>query len=154
ITFAVIKNAFDTIVDEMAHNVMRTARSHIVREVLDFSTTLCDPHGNIVAQANTAAIQLGAVPDAVEAVCKRFGNDFDEGDVVIMNDPYEGGMHLPDIFMLKPIFYRGKIEGFSVVVAHHCDMGGRVPGSNASDSTEVFQEGLRVAPLKLYEKGK
>ncbi len=153
ITFAVIKNAFDTIVDEMAYNVMRTARSHIVREVLDYSTTLCDRHGRIVAQAKTVALHLGAVPDAIEAVQAAFGDDFAPGDVVIMNDPYEGGMHLPDIFMFKPVFFADRLQGFTVVVAHHCDMGGRVPGSNASDSTEIFQEGFRVPPLKLYERG-
>lgn len=153
ITFAVIKNAFDTIVDEMAYNVMRTARSHIVREVLDYSTTLCDRQGRIVAQAKTVALHLGAVPDAITAVQAAFGDDFAPGDVVIMNDPYEGGMHLPDIFMFKPVFFEDRLQGFTVVVAHHCDMGGRVPGSNASDSTEIFQEGFRVPPLKLYERG-
>jgi len=153
ITFAVVKNAFDTIVDEMAYNVMRTARSHIVRDVLDYSTTLCDRHGNIVAQAKTVALHLGAVPDAIAAVLAAYGDDFSPGDAVIMNDPYEGGMHLPDIFMFKPVFFEGRLEGFTVVVAHHCDMGGRVPGSNASDSTEIFQEGFRIPPLKLYEKG-
>ncbi len=153
ITFAVIKSALDTIVDEMAYNVMRTARSHIVRDVLDYSTTLCDRYGNIVTQARTVALHLGAVPDAIAAVLARYGDDFAPGDVVIMNDPYEGGMHLPDIFMFKPIFFEDRLEGFSVVVAHHCDMGGRVPGSNASDSTEVYQEGFRIPPLKLYRQG-
>jgi N-methylhydantoinase B len=153
ITFAVIKSALDTVVDEMAYNVMRTARSHIVRDVLDYSTTLCDRHGNIVSQARTVALHLGAVPDAIAAVLARYGDDFAAGDVVIMNDPYEGGMHLPDIFMFKPIFFDDKLEGFAVVVAHHCDMGGRVPGSNASDSTEIYQEGFRIPPLKLYRKG-
>lgn len=153
ITFAVIKNAFDTIVDEMAYNVMRTARSHIVRDVLDYSTTLCDRQGRIIAQAKTVALHLGAVPDAIEAVQAAFGDDLYPGDVVIMNDPYEGGMHLPDIFMFKPVFLEDRLQGFTVVVAHHCDMGGRVPGSNASDSTEIFQEGFRVPPLKLYERG-
>ncbi len=153
ITFAVIKNAFDTIVDEMAYNVMRTARSHIVRDVLDYSTTLCDQKGRIIAQAKTVALHLGAVPDAIEAVRAAFGDDLHPGDVVVMNDPYEGGMHLPDIFMFKPVFFEERLSGFTVVVAHHCDMGGRVPGSNASDSTEIFQEGFRVPPLKLYERG-
>jgi N-methylhydantoinase B len=153
ITFAVIKNALDTIVDEMAYNVMRTARSNIVRDVLDYSTTLCDRAGNIVAQAKTVALHLGAVPDAMEAIQACFGDRIYPGDVIILNDPYEGGMHLPDIFMFKPIFFHDQLEGFAVVIAHHCDMGGRVPGSNASDSTEIYQEGFRVPPLKLYERG-
>jgi N-methylhydantoinase B len=154
ITFAVVKSALDSIVDEMAFTVMRTARSPIVRDVLDYSTTLCDAEGNIIAQAKTVALHLGAVPDAIESVLRLYRDDFQPGDVIIMNDPYEGGMHLPDIFMFKPIFLEDRLQGFSVVVAHHCDMGGRVPGSNASDSTEIFQEGLRIAPLKLYEAGR
>ncbi len=153
ITFAVLKNALDTIVDDMAYAVMRTARSPIVRDVLDYSVTICDRHGRILSQAKTVALHLGAVPDAIDVVMSRFGQDLVPGDVVILNDPYAGGMHLPDIFMFKPVFFRGDLCGFMVVIAHHCDVGGRVPGSNASDSTEIFQEGLRIPPMKLFERG-
>ena len=153
ITFAVIKNALDTIVDDMAYAVMRTARSPIVRDVLDYSVTISDRRGRILSQAKTVALHLGAVPDAIDVVIARFGETVAPGDVIILNDPYEGGMHLPDIFMFKPIFVAGRLQGFSVVIAHHCDVGGRVPGSNASDSTEIFQEGLRIPPMKLYDKG-
>ncbi len=73
--------------------------------------------------------------------------------MIVLNDPYAGGMHLPDIFMIKPAFAGERLLGFAVVIAHHCDMGGRVPGSNASDSTEIFQEGLRIPPMKLYDRG-
>ena len=153
ITFAVIKNGLDTIVDDMAYTVMRTARSPIVRDVLDYSATICDARGRILAQAKTVALHLGAVPDAVIAVLDEFGDDLFDGDVIILNDPYAGGMHLPDIFMFKPIFHEQALQGFAVVIAHHSDVGGRVPGSNASDSTEIFQEGLRIPPLKLYAAG-
>lgn len=153
ITLAVIKSALDTIVDDMAYAVMRTARSSIVRDVLDYSVTLCDRQGRILSQAKTVALHLGAVPDAMEVVLARFAHDLHPGDVVVLNDPYQGGMHLPDIFMFKPIFTGERLLGFAVVIAHHCDVGGRVPGSNASDSTEIFQEGLRIAPMKLYERG-
>ncbi len=154
ITFAVIKSGLDTIVDDMAYAVMRTARSPIVRDVLDYSVTLCDASGRILSQAKTVALHLGAVPDAIDVVISRFRDDLFPGDVIILNDPYDGGMHLPDIFMFKPIFAGERLLGFSVVIAHHCDVGGRVPGSNASDSTEIFQEGLRIAPMKLYERGR
>jgi len=153
ITFAVIKSALDTIVDDMAYAVMRTARSPIVRDVLDYSVTLCDAKGRILSQAKTVALHLGAVPDAMDVIIERFRGDMFPGDVIVLNDPYDGGMHLPDIFMFKPIFSGERLLGFSVVIAHHCDVGGRVPGSNASDSTEIFQEGLRIAPMKLYERG-
>lgn len=153
ITFAVIKAALDTIVDDMAYAVMRTARSPIVRDVLDYSVTLCDSKGRILSQAKTVALHLGAVPDAMDVIMAQFAGDLLPGDVIVLNDPYAGGMHLPDIFMFKPIFATDRLIGFAVVIAHHCDMGGRVPGSNASDSTEIYQEGLRIAPMKLYERG-
>lgn len=153
ITFAIIKNALDTMVDDMAYAVMRTARSPIIRDVLDYSVTMCDAQGRILSQAKTVALHLGAVPDAMDVVIKKFAGKLEPGDVVVLNDPYEGGMHLPDIFMFKPIFLEGALQGFSVVIAHHCDVGGRVPGSNAADSTEIFQEGLRIPPMKLYARG-
>lgn len=153
ITLAVVSSALDTIVDEMAYTVMRTSRSPLVRDVLDYSCTICDATGRILTQAKTVALHLGAVPDAIEAVLEEYGGTFVPGDIVILNDPYQGGMHLPDIFMFKPIFAGDTLHGFAVVITHHCDMGGRVPGSNAADSTEIFQEGLRIPPLKLYEAG-
>ncbi|MEX3960468.1 hydantoinase B/oxoprolinase family protein [Trinickia sp. EG282A] len=137
----------------MAFAVMRTARSPIIRDVLDYSVTLCDAAGRILAQAKTVALHLGAVPDAVDIVISKFAATCKPGDVIILNDPYEGGMHLPDIFMFKPIFFETRLQGFAVVIAHHCDVGGRVPGSNAADSTEIFQEGLRIPPTKLYVGG-
>lgn len=154
ITFAVIKNAMDAIVDEVAYTVLRTARSEIVKDVMDYSAAICDREGRMIAQAKTIALHLGAVPEAMDEVLKRFGRDLNPGDAVILNDPYEGGMHLPDIFMFVPFFYKKEIEGFCVVICHHTDMGGRVPGSNASDSTEIYQEGLRIPVLKLYDAGR
>jgi N-methylhydantoinase B len=153
ITFAVIKSALDAIVDEMATAVIRTARSEIIRDVMDYSAALCDAEGRLVAQAKTIAQHLGAVPDAMQSVRREFADDLHPGDVVMMNDPYEGGMHIPDVFLFLPIFVEGGLEAFAVVIGHQTDMGGRVPGSNASDSTEVYQEGLRIPPVKLYERG-
>jgi N-methylhydantoinase B len=154
ITFAVIKNAMDAIVDEVAYTVLRTARSEIVKDVMDYSAAICDRHGQMVAQAKTIALHLGAIPEAMAAVRSRFGTDLQPGDALILNDPYEGGMHLPDIFMFVPFFHGGALEGWCVVICHHTDVGGRVPGSNASDSTEIYQEGLRIPPVKLYEAGR
>jgi N-methylhydantoinase B len=153
ITFAVVKSALDSIVDEMAYAVIRTARSEIIRDVMDYSAALCDAEGRMVAQAKTIAQHLGAVPDAMQSVRREFAGDLHPGDVVVMNDPYEGGMHIPDVFLFMPIFVEGTLEAFAVVIGHQTDMGGRVPGSNASDSTEVYQEGLRIPPVKLYERG-
>ena len=120
---------------------------------MDFSAAICAEDGQMVAQAKTIAQHLGAIPEAMESVLKTFGGNIHDGDVIIMNDPYHGGMHLPDIFMFVPIFFEGKRRAFAVVICHHTDVGGRVPGSNASDSTEIYQEGLRIPPLKLYDQG-
>jgi N-methylhydantoinase B len=153
ITFAVIKSGLDAIADDMAYTVVRIARSEIVKDVMDFSAALCAGDGQMVAQAKTIAQHLGAIPEAMASVLSKFDGDLHDGDVVIMNDPYHGGMHLPDIFMFVPIFYEGNRRAFAVVICHHTDVGGRVPGSNASDSTEIYQEGLRIPPLKLYDRG-
>jgi N-methylhydantoinase B len=153
ITFAVVKSALDAIVDEMAYTVIRTARSEIVKDVMDYSAALCDRQGRMVAQARTIALHLGAVPEAMSAVLEQFEGDLAPGDIVILNDPYEGGMHLPDVFMFMPVFHGGRLEAFAVVIAHQTDMGGRVAGSNASDSTEIYQEGLRIPAVKFHERG-
>ncbi|MGH7400603.1 MAG: hydantoinase B/oxoprolinase family protein [Candidatus Rokuibacteriota bacterium] len=153
ITLAVMKSALDSIVDEMAYTVIRTARSEIIKDVMDYSAALCDAGGRMIAQAKTIAQHLGAIPDAMASVLAEFTGDLHPGDVVAMNDPYQGGMHLPDVFLFMPIFWDGAVEAFAVVIGHQTDMGGRVPGSNASDSTEIYQEGLRLPPIKLYERG-
>ncbi len=153
ITFAVIKNAMDAIVDEVAYTVIRTARSEIVKDVMDYSAAICDAKGEMVAQAKTIAQHLGAIPEAMAAVQAKWSGRLHPGDAVILNDPYSGGMHLPDIFMFYPIFDGTEILAWSVVICHHTDVGGRVPGSNAADSTEIYQEGLRIPPLKLFRAG-
>jgi N-methylhydantoinase B len=153
ITLAVMKSALDSIVDEMAYTVIRTARSEIIKDVMDYSAALCDARGRMIAQARTIAQHLGAIPDAMASVLAEFAGDLRPGDVVAMNDPYQGGMHIPDVFLFMPIFRDGEVEAFAVVIGHQTDMGGRVPGSNASDSTEIYQEGLRLPPIKLYEGG-
>ncbi|HET6307881.1 MAG TPA: hydantoinase B/oxoprolinase family protein, partial [Rhodopila sp.] len=153
IDFAVFKNAMDAIVDEVAFTVLRTARSEIIKDVMDYSAAICDPAGEMVAQAKTIAQHLGAIPEAMRAVQARWAGALQPGDAVIMNDPYSGGMHLPDIFMFYPVFHDGLHLAWVVVICHHTDMGGRVPGSNAADSTEIFQEGLRLPPLRLFHQG-
>src|SRR5262245_15314542 len=153
ITFAVVKNAMDAIVDEVAYTVIRTARSEIVKDVMDYSAAICDANGEMVAQAKTIAQHLGAIPEAMAAVQAKWRGRIDPGDAIIVNDPYSGGMHLPDIFMFFPIFDGASVLAWSVVICHHTDVGGRVPGSNAADSTEIYQEGLRIPPLKLFRNG-
>lgn len=153
ITFEVLRNALAAAADEMALMVMRSARSSVVRELLDFAAALCDRDGRLIAQGLSLPLHLGSIPDAIQVVRQRFGVKIAPGDLIVLNDPFHGGMHLPDIFMFKPIFFEARLEGFAVVVAHHADIGGRVPGGGAADSTEIFQEGLRLPPLKLHVAG-
>jgi N-methylhydantoinase B len=126
----------------------------VLKDNMDFSTAFADAEGKLVAQGLTLPGHLGSIPTALEAVMRRYRDDMEDGDVFIMNDPFDGGMHLPDIFVFKPIYVDGKHMAFSATICHHTDVGGRVAGSNASDSTEIYAEGLRIPPLKLYEAGK
>jgi N-methylhydantoinase B len=148
------KNAVFSIADEMALTVLRTTYSGVLKDNMDYSTALADADGNLVAQGLTLPGHLGSIPTALETVLRRFDGDIGPGDVFIMNDPFDGGMHLPDIFVFKPIFKDGRRLAFAATVCHHTDVGGRVAGSNASDSTEIYQEGLRIPLLKLYAAGR
>jgi N-methylhydantoinase B len=155
ITLEVIRNALASTADEMALIVMRSAYSPVVRDIMDYSTGLCDARGRIIAQGLTLPIQLCSFPRIMRFVHERYGNNLRAGDVFIANDPYgSGGQHLPDIYILKPIFVGDRLIGFATTVAHHTDIGGLVPGSVAIYATEIQQEGLRIPLLKLYEEGK
>jgi N-methylhydantoinase B len=148
-----VKNAIGSVVDEMVLTVVRVAYSSIMKDTMDLSSAFCDRTGRMIAQGLSLPLHLGSIPDAMDAVLAKFPAGLSPGDVVVLNDPYQGGMHLPDIFMFKPVYVDGRLIGYAVLVAHHNDMGGRVPGSSAADSTEIFQEGLRIPILKLYDRG-
>jgi len=162
IQLELIKNALGSIADEMALTIVRTSHSGVLKDNMDFSTALCGADGQMLAQGLTLPIHLGSVPDAMAGILARYPPaTVQPGDIFIMNDPFEGGMHLPDVFIVKPIFvdagHRGEtktLAAFAATVAHQTDVGGRVPGSNASDSTEIFAEGLRIPALKFYEEGR
>lgn len=150
----IVSNALATVADEMATTIFRTAHSAVVRDAMDFSAALCGPTGETIAQAVTIPLQLGSIPNAMRTLFERFGADFRPGDVYIVNDPFDGASHTPDIFVVKPAFADDLLVGFGVTIAHHADLGGRVPGTIACDSTEVFQEGLRIPWVRLYDQGK
>ena len=153
ITREIMQNALASAADEMAMALYRTAYSTIVRDCLDYSTSLCDAEGEMIAQGITIPLHLGSVPFAMETLFKKFAGDMQPGDVFILNDPFDGGMHIPDIFIVKPIFWEDERVGFAVSTAHHLDLGGRLPGSSACDNTEIFQDGFRIPWLKLYHAG-
>ena len=154
ITMEVVRNALSSIADEMALVIMRTAYSSIVRDSMDYSTGLCDRRGRVVAHGLTMALHLGSFPDAMRLLLKEYAGRIDEGDVFVFNDPYvAGGMHLPDVYIIKPIFHEGRHEGFAASLVHQIDMGGIAPGSTAVYASEIFQEGLRLPIIKMYERG-
>src|ERR687892_234540 len=153
IGFELFKNAIFSIADEMALTVMRTTYSGVLKDNMDYSTGFADAEGKLVAQGLTLPGHLGSVPTAMASIMQHYRDDIRPGDVFIMNDPFDGGMHLPDIFVFKPLYHQGERVAFACTVCHHTDVGGRVAGSNASDSTEIYAEGLRIAPLKMYEAG-
>jgi N-methylhydantoinase B len=154
ITEELFRNAIAALGDEMVLTIYRTAYSGVLKNIMDYSAALCDAQGRLAAQGLALPGHLCSIPVALQAVLRHFGDDIAEGDVLINNDPYDGGMHLPDIFIFKPLFANGKPIAYAATICHHTDVGGRVPGSNASDSTEIYAEGLRIPPLKLYERGK
>jgi N-methylhydantoinase B len=149
-----IREGLASICEEMAVSVIRTSHSETVKSAMDFSTALCDAKGEIIAQGVTLPNQLGALPDAVAAVLREFGGTLVRGDVVMVNDPFAGGMHLPDIFVVKPVFRESRLVAIVATVAHHADLGGLVAGSMSPYAEECYQEGLRIPPLRLYAAGR
>jgi N-methylhydantoinase B len=154
IRLEVIRNALDGIGDGMALTLSRTSRSAIVRIALDFSTGILNTRGELIGQGLCLPLHLGGMMPALHACLARFNGWFDEGDIVAVNDPYSGGSHLPDIFLFKSVFIDRVHIGYVCSMAHQTDIGGRVPGGNACDSTEIYQEGLRIPPVKVFEGGR
>ena len=154
VTAELFRNAIAALGDEMSLTIYRTAYSGVLKNIMDYSTAVCDAQGRLVAQGLALPGHLCSIPVALQAALRHFGDDIAEGDVLVLNDPYDGGMHLPDIFLFKPIFADGAVLAYAATICHHTDVGGRVPGSNASDSTEIYAEGLRIPPLKLFEAGR
>ena len=150
----VLKNTLEGIGDGMALTVVRTSRSTVVRVGLDFSTAILNAQGELIGQGMCMPIHLGGMMPALEACLSYCKGHVEPGDILISNDPYEGASHLPDIFLFKPAFVGGVLVGYLCAMTHHTDIGGRVPGGNACDNTEIYQEGMRIPPLKLYERGK
>jgi len=153
ITREIIRNALATAGDEMSVTMYRTAYSTIVRDCLDYSTQITDAQGQMIAQGVTIPLHIGSAPFAMKTLFGKFEGSIEEEDIFILNDPFDGGMHTPDIFIVKPIFWQGSRVAFAIATAHHLDVGGRLPGSSACDNTEIFQDGLRIPWLKLYRKG-
>lgn len=150
-TFEVFRNAISGLADELAITILRTAHSQIVASSMDFSAALCDSTGRVIAQANTCPVHLGSIPDAMDAMFNDFGDTIRDGDIYILNDPDRGGMHLPDIFAIAPVFTNGQLLGFSVTVVNHADVGGWAAGSMTVQSTNIFGEGIQIPPSRMVD---
>ena len=150
-TFEVVKNSLYAAAEEMKIVLAKTAYSPLLKVAGDYSCGLFDADGEMIAQGPDLPIHLGSMPDAVKAVIQAFGT-FVDGDVFIHNDPYFGGSHLPDVNIVSPSFHQGDLLGFACVRAHWPDVGSATPGSYGA-VTDVFGEGLRLPPVRLYAAG-
>lgn len=155
ITTEVIRNQIHSIVDEMAIALMKSAYSTNIKERRDLSSAVFDAEGRTIVQGEHLPLHLGSMLGLVKKIREKFPLDrIYPGDIFISNDPYRGGgSHLPDVAMAAPVFREGNLVMFVGNIAHHADIGGASAGSMAGNLTEIYQEGLRIPPIKIFEKG-
>ena len=155
VTLEVVRSSLNQVVEQMAVTVQRTAYSVVIFEGIDFVCGVLDMEGNLLAGSLGVLTFLGNLSNAVKDVDATIGlDDLDEGDIIFCNDPYVGGgTHGNDITALAPMFHGGKIIGFTGFRGHTLDMGGMYAGGYYNNTTEIFQELLRVPPVKLYRRG-
>lgn len=151
VTLAVLSARFTAIVEEMGEGLLRTAYSQILNSSRDFSIAVTDGDCRLVAQADHIPVHVGAMPFAAKAVRDAFGAAMKPGDVFLLNDPWHGGSHLPDLTIVLPVFEGGVVRFYSVVRAHQSDIGGGTHGGYNPNATEIWQEGLRIPPILLGE---
>ncbi|GGE07494.1 N-methylhydantoinase [Aureimonas endophytica] len=153
VTFEVLKNSFITSVDQMGEQILRTCYSFVIYNH-DFSSGLHDARGECAAQGNQdIAVHVGTLHFTCKAVMRAFEGDMHEGDVFAINDPYAGGTHFSDVRLVRPIFADGEIIAYAQSNGHWSDMGGSVPGSFDVSARDMFREGLRITPVRLFDKG-
>ena len=154
INMNIVESAMIAIAREMGINVQKTAYSTIFSEGEDFTCALANRNGELIAVADFCPSQIGGVPLLVRSMIKEIPlSEMSEGDVIIHNDPYRGGLHTPEHTVFKPIFVEDEIVAFSVCVGHFVEVGGMVPGGFPGEATEIFHEGLRVPPIKIIKEG-
>jgi N-methylhydantoinase B/oxoprolinase/acetone carboxylase alpha subunit len=154
VTLQVVNNHLVTTAREMGIAMRNTAYSPLFNEGLDFSCAIFDRHGEMIGQAEFCPAQLGAIIYVVEWTIHEVGlENFHPGDVVLHNDPFRGGCHLPEYCVIKPVFHDGELLAFVSCIGHMTEVGGKVPGGFPGDATEVFQEGVRIPPVKIVDRG-
>ena len=154
ITLEVLTQALIATVREMRATVCRTASSVAIYDAKDFSCGLFAPDSQIIAQSEDIGSHVVPMPWSVRAAMQKLGSGLGEGDVILVNDPYAGGTHLNDVTIIYPLFRDGRLMFFPAVRAHWADVGGMVPGSMSGTATDIYQEGIRIPPLKIFEGGK
>ncbi len=154
ITQEILRHAFSGIAEEMAVVEYRSSFSPIIREMLDFSCGVFDSEGRMVAHSEQIPAQLGLMQFALQEALGAHGGCLDLRDVVLCNHPYRGGTHTPDLQVFVPAYHESRVIGYAGSIAHHIDLGGRVPGTESAENTELFQEGLLFPPVKLVERGR
>ncbi|WP_255168757.1 hydantoinase B/oxoprolinase family protein [Natrononativus amylolyticus] len=154
VTLEVIRNACTAIAEEMNANLIRTGYSPNIKERRDCSCAVFDADGDMISQAENMPVHLGAMPFSVAAALERYPPaSLSPGDAVMVNDPFRGGAHLPDLTLVTPVYRGDELIAIAANRAHHADVGGSRAGSVAADSTEIYQEGIRIPPVKLFEGG-
>ena len=156
VTFDIIQNALQAVADEMFVAQVKTSMSAIIYEVLDLSTSILDADGEIAASGAGIPAFIGVLDKAIHGILKKFPfEDIRPGDMFASNDPYYGGVtHLNDMVLAAPVFVDGRLIAWVANIAHWNDVGGMVPGSMSSDATEIFQEGIRIPAVKLFDEGR
>ncbi|MCD7061433.1 hydantoinase B/oxoprolinase family protein [Pelagibacterium xiamenense] len=156
VTFDIIQNALEAVADEMFVAQRKASMSAIIYEVLDLSTSILDAKGEIAASGAGIPAFIGVLDKAIHGILKKFPLEtIKPGDVFASNDPYYGGVtHLNDMVLASPVFSDGRLVSWVANIAHWNDVGGMVPGSMSSDATEIFQEGVRIPAVKLFEEGR
>jgi N-methylhydantoinase B len=154
ITLEVLTQALISTVREMRATVCRTASSVAIYDAKDFSCGLFGPDSQVVAQSEDIGSHVVPLPWSVRSAMAKLGDTLEPGDVILVNDPYTGGTHLNDVTIIYPVFREGRLIFFPAVRAHWADVGGMVPGSMSGKATEIYQEGIRIPPVKIIEGGK
>jgi N-methylhydantoinase B len=155
VTVNIVGATMESICREMGIVLMKTAYSTIFSEALDFTCGLANMEGDMMAVADYCPSQIGGMPLLVKSCLREIpASEIEEGDIILHNDPYRGGLHTPEHTFFKPIFVDGELMGFAVAIGHIQEVGGMVPGGFCGEATEVFHEGIRVPPVKIKKRGK
>lgn len=153
VTFEVLKNGFINLVDQMSEQILRTCYSFVIYN-RDFSCALCDANGDTIMQGTQdIAVHVGTLHLTAKAVIEEFADDIKPGDVFLINDPYRGGTHYNDVRVIRPVFYDNKLIAFMQANGHWADVGGSVPGSFDVGAKDIFGEGVRIPPIKIWSEG-